>query len=116
MTGSEHYAAAEELLADVTGDDGSVSFGDGGEAYVAAAQVHATLALAAGTMHAGDAVCADPLLTVPEAADQLRIHASTAWAMVKSGELQSLLIGATSRRIERAALSAYIESRRGGKS
>jgi len=46
-TGPEHYKRAEELLAEVTMDDGSVDFGEGGEAYVAAAQVHATLALAA---------------------------------------------------------------------
>lgn len=49
MNGPEHYRRAEELLADITNDDGSVSFGDEGEAYVAAAQVHATLALAAAT-------------------------------------------------------------------
>lgn len=49
MTGPEHYQAAEELLADITNDDGTVSFGEGGEAFVAAAHVHATLALAAAT-------------------------------------------------------------------
>ena len=49
MTGPEHYLLAEELLAELVRDDGSVDFGDGGEAYVAAAQVHATLALAAAT-------------------------------------------------------------------
>lgn len=49
MNGPDHYRRAEELLADITNDDGSVGFGDGGEAYVAAAQVHATLALAAAT-------------------------------------------------------------------
>lgn len=48
-TGPEHYRLAEELLAEVTRDDGSVDFGDEGEAYVAAAQVHAILALAAAT-------------------------------------------------------------------
>lgn len=46
MTGEEHYKLAEELLAEVTNDDGSVSFGDGAEECVAVAQVHATLALA----------------------------------------------------------------------
>jgi len=46
-TGPEHYRMAEELLSEIERDDGSVDFGDGGEAYVAAAQVHATLALAA---------------------------------------------------------------------
>jgi hypothetical protein len=49
MTGPEHYRAAEELLAEITNDDGTVGFGDGGEAFAAAAQVHATLALAAAT-------------------------------------------------------------------
>jgi len=49
VNGPEHYRRAEELLADITHDDGSVDFGDGGEAFVAAAQVHATLALVAAT-------------------------------------------------------------------
>ena len=47
MTGPEHYQLAEELVAECTADDGSVGVGDGGEAILAAAQVHATLALAA---------------------------------------------------------------------
>lgn len=51
-SGPDHYKRAEELLAEITRDDGSVDFGDGGEAYVAAAQVHATLALAAATAQA----------------------------------------------------------------
>lgn len=43
-----HFTKAEELLAEVTNDDGSISFGDdcNGE-IIAAAQVHATLAHAA---------------------------------------------------------------------
>lgn len=49
MNGAQHYRRAEELLADITDTDGTVDFGDGGEAFVAAAQVHATLALAAAT-------------------------------------------------------------------
>ena len=48
-SGAEHYREAEELIACVTNDDGSPSFGDGGDEYVALAQVHATLALAAAT-------------------------------------------------------------------
>ncbi|HEY3477513.1 MAG TPA: hypothetical protein VGL02_01325 [Streptomyces sp.] len=48
-TGPEHYREAERLLTELVRDDGSLCFGDGGEAYVAAAQVHATLALAAAT-------------------------------------------------------------------
>jgi len=49
VNGPEHYRRAEELLADITRDDGSVDFGDGGEAFAAAAQVHATLAAAAAS-------------------------------------------------------------------
>lgn len=52
MNGPQHYLRAEELLADITRTDGSVDYGDGGEAFVAAAQVHATLALAAATASA----------------------------------------------------------------
>lgn len=48
MTGAQHYAEAEALLAKVTTNDGcSVDFGKVGEAFMAAAQVHATLAVAA---------------------------------------------------------------------
>jgi hypothetical protein len=43
MNGHEHYAEAERLLAQV--DDGAADW----EPIVAAAQVHATLALAAAT-------------------------------------------------------------------
>jgi hypothetical protein len=42
-----HFTRAEELLADITTDDGSIDFGDGGEAFAAAALIHATLAHAA---------------------------------------------------------------------
>lgn len=49
MTGPEHYREAERLLAEVATDDGGIDFGDVGDEYVAAAQVHATLALAAAT-------------------------------------------------------------------
>jgi excisionase family DNA binding protein len=48
------------------------------------------------------------LLTVPEAANDLRLAVSSVWAMVKSGELESIVIGQKSRRIERAALDAYV--------
>jgi hypothetical protein len=43
MTGAEHYAAAEALLVDLPGDPAEAA------GKVAAAQVHATLALAAAT-------------------------------------------------------------------
>jgi hypothetical protein len=56
MTGPQHYKRAEELLADITNDDGSVSFGDGGEACALAAIGHGLLALAAATwFNDGDA-------------------------------------------------------------
>lgn len=44
MNGPEHYAAAEELLARVSDRDVEIHLGN---ATIAAAQVHATLALAA---------------------------------------------------------------------
>lgn len=48
MNGPEHYAAAERLLASAMADD--MEPGDPGEvSNLAAAQVHATLALAAAT-------------------------------------------------------------------
>lgn len=46
-TGPEHYQRAEELLAEISRDDGSVDFGEGGEAYALAAIGHGLLALAA---------------------------------------------------------------------
>jgi hypothetical protein len=56
MTGPEHYAAAERLLSAITWEDGSISVGDdAAAAYTAAAQVHATLALAAATARANAA-------------------------------------------------------------
>lgn len=48
MTGPEHYRAAEQLLADVS-TGGFVSDGTECANTIAAAQVHATLALAAAT-------------------------------------------------------------------
>jgi hypothetical protein len=58
MTGPEHYAAAEQLLAGVTPDathpDGSQVIRADEPETIAAAQVHATLALAAATaLHPG---------------------------------------------------------------
>lgn len=47
MTGPEHYAAAERLLRRAMLSDDAVEAGYEGE--IAAAQVHATLALAAAT-------------------------------------------------------------------
>ena len=60
-TGPEHYRKAEELLADITYDDGSID--SSGEAYAAAAQVHATLALAAalGTYGTDDSRTSDDI-------------------------------------------------------
>lgn len=46
------------------------------------------------------------LLTVEEAATQLRIGRTTAWGLVKSGELHSVQIGRL-RRIPASAVDAY---------
>jgi excisionase family DNA binding protein len=46
------------------------------------------------------------LLTVEEAAEQLRIGRTVAWRLVSSGELQSVQIGRL-RRVPAAAVSEY---------
>lgn len=52
------------------------------------------------------------LLTVPEFAAEIRVSPSTAWAMVASGEIESIVVGQKSRRIARQALDEYIAARR----
>lgn len=49
MTGPEHYREAERLVQALTGDDKAIDVGEGSAEVLAAAQVHATLALAAAT-------------------------------------------------------------------
>lgn len=51
---------------------------------------------------------ASVMLTVEEAAEQLRIGRTTAWNLVKSGELRSVSIGRL-RRVPAAAVQAYAE-------
>ncbi len=46
------------------------------------------------------------MLTVEEAAKRLRIGRTTAWSLVKSGELRSVLIGRL-RRVPAAEVHAY---------
>lgn len=46
MSEPTNYSRAKELVADLNRDDGSVDFGDGGEAFAAVALVHAVLAVA----------------------------------------------------------------------
>lgn len=48
------------------------------------------------------------LLTVEEAAEQLHIGRTKAFAMVKSGEIESILIGERGRRVPREAVFEYI--------
>jgi hypothetical protein len=48
-TGPHHYHEAERLLATVSNDEGRVARGEASAAVLAAALVHATLALAAAT-------------------------------------------------------------------
>lgn len=52
------------------------------------------------------------LLTPEEAAEELRVSRRTIFDLLKSGALESVLLGYRSRRIPRAALLAYIESLR----
>ena len=54
MNGPEHYKEAERLIANCQDNNGAVYVGDGQDQVIAAAQVHATLALAAavGTLDA----------------------------------------------------------------
>lgn len=54
MSGPQHYAEAERLLSFAMLDDTYVDTGNAGEATLAAAQVHATLALAAATIEVAD--------------------------------------------------------------
>jgi excisionase family DNA binding protein len=46
------------------------------------------------------------LLTVEEAAEQLRIGRTTAWRLVRTGELESVRIG-TLRRVPSSAVAEY---------
>jgi excisionase family DNA binding protein len=46
------------------------------------------------------------LLTVEEAAEQLRIGRTTAWRLVRTGELESVRIG-TLRRVPTSAVTEY---------
>lgn len=55
MTGPEHYREAEELLRDL--HDGSLhDRSEGAQVNISEAQVHATLALTAATVHSGGVV------------------------------------------------------------
>lgn len=48
------------------------------------------------------------MLTPEEAAEELRIHRTRMYALIKSGEVVSVKVGG-SRRVPRAGLVAYIE-------
>lgn len=51
------------------------------------------------------------LLTVEEAAAELKVCKSTMFKLIRSGEVESILLGAHSRRVPRAKLEEYIESK-----
>jgi excisionase family DNA binding protein len=53
-----------------------------------------------------ESVVENVMLTVDEAAKWLRIGRTTAWGLVKSGELRSVLIGRL-RRVPAAEVHAY---------
>ncbi len=51
-------------------------------------------------------------LTVAETAEVLRVSATQAYALVRSGELPAIRVGAARHwRVERAELEAYIQAR-----
>ena len=52
------------------------------------------------------------LMTVEEAARRLRIGRSTAYALIQTGQIESIKIGA-SRRVPAAALSTFVDQLRG---
>lgn len=63
--------------------------------------------------NAGHGIAPEPMAyTVPEAADALRLSERQVWNLVGAGTIESITIG-RSRRITRAALTAYIDSLRG---
>lgn len=61
MSGPEHYKRAQEMLREAEEIQSDSGPGCGSEEVIAAAQVHATLALAAATAEAGGLVKAESL-------------------------------------------------------
>ena len=53
------------------------------------------------------------LLTVDEAAKELKVCKSTMFKLLRSGEVKSLLLGAHARRVPRAELEAYVARKLG---
>ncbi|GAA1264707.1 hypothetical protein Psi02_63850 [Planotetraspora silvatica] len=50
----------------------------------------------------------DRLLTVNEAADRLRVSRWTLYCLIRSGELESLIVGVRCRRVPVDALNNYV--------
>lgn len=48
------------------------------------------------------------MLTVPEAAVELRISESKMYALIKADDIKSVLVGPKSRRVPRTEIEAYI--------
>ncbi|HEX4813839.1 MAG TPA: helix-turn-helix domain-containing protein [Nonomuraea sp.] len=48
------------------------------------------------------------LLTVPEAMAALKVSRWTLYNLIRSGELQSIVVGARCRRIPASSLEAYV--------
>ena len=72
----------------------------------------ASLGLIIGVMNASESPTSlGRFLTLSDTADLLNISASQAYALVRSGELPAIKIGAHGHwRIERAVLESYIEA------
>ena len=55
----------------------------------------------------------EPLLLTPEeAAERIRVGRTELFRLLRTGEIESILIGARRRRIPFAALEAYVEGLR----
>jgi excisionase family DNA binding protein len=55
-----------------------------------------------------------PLLTIPQAAAALGVSPRSAWRLVRSGELPSLVVGRRLRRVALADVEVYVTLQREG--
>ncbi|MFD9950712.1 helix-turn-helix domain-containing protein [Nonomuraea sp. NPDC059023] len=54
----------------------------------------------------------DPMLTVPDAMAYLQVSRWTLYNLIRSGELESVIVSRRCRRIPASALTAYVSSLR----
>lgn len=53
------------------------------------------------------------LLKVPQVAKRLGVSEPTVWRLLRSGDLESIVVGARSRRVSPAVVEAYKQARSG---